>query len=217
MFPQMQAKDLYSPTFSLAFRLVDRDNAELGTTLMIEGQLLPEAQLDALNQKSSEIIPDSVVTKLPDPRIDSGIEWLLNTVIQEFPSLNDRVCSDTKKKSQEEAAKRVARERKVLRNKIMSAFPQLVDPSLLPEDMSMVPEDTFSEDEGLSFLASEIGEDVSSLPDIGRKVAAMVGYQRLALQIIGTLKAPVSKKKEPIAWEGIEALIQDIRKELKLE
>ena len=44
----------------------------------------------------------------------------------------------------------------------------------------------------------------------------MVGYQRLALQIIGSLKVPISKKKEPMTWSEIHDLIIDIRNELGL-
>ena len=48
------------------------------------------------------------------------------------------------------------------------------------------------------------------------EVAAMTGYQRLALQIVGSLKVPISKKKEPMTWEEIYALVLEIRVELGL-
>ena len=69
---------------------------------------------------------------------------------------------------------------------------------------------------GLNFLAAEIGEDTTGLPQIGRDIAAGVGYQRLALQLLGALKAPIKKGKEPMSWEEIHTLVMDLRSELGL-
>ena len=57
---------------------------------------------------------------------------------------------------------------------------------------------------------------MDNLPKEAAEISAGVGYQRLALQIVGSLKVPISKKKEPMSWEGILALVLDIRTEVGL-
>eukprot|EP01035_Chromulina_nebulosa_P021280 gene21280-27573_t len=63
----------------------------------------------------------------------------------------------------------------------------------------------------------EIGLDnYNELPDIAKEICQLVGYQRLALQIIGSFKSPVSKKKTPMSWDDILTLIMELRNELGL-
>jgi len=150
-----------------------------------------------------------------DASIEKSLESLLALVQDKYELLNERVELDTKQKTLDEAKKRLERERKVLRNKIAAAFPDDVDPKFKP-DLPASPEDSFTMDEGHTFLAAEIGEDVAGLPSAALEVAHMVGYQRLALQIVGALKAPISKKKEPLAWDEIKALVVELRTELGL-
>lgn len=152
-----------------------------------------------------------------DPHIESGIEWLLQAVKTRYAELNDRVKIDSHLKAQEEARKQLARERNVLKSKIASAFYHDIDPTKMPGNVFQSPQDIFDEMTGLQFLASEIGEDDHSLEDIGKLTAAGVGYQRLALQIIGGLKCPISKKKSPMSWKEIYDLVLEIRSELGLE
>jgi hypothetical protein len=66
-------------------------------------------------------------------------------------------------------------------------------------------------------LASEIEEELQALEPIAKEIAALVGYQKLALTIIGGLKVPVSKKKEPMDWAAILDLVSDIRRELGIQ
>ena len=61
------------------------------------------------------------------------------------------------------------------------------------------------------------GEEDINLPPEARKLASWVGYQRLALQIIGALKAPISKKKIALSWVEISDIVVELRKELGLE
>ena len=152
-----------------------------------------------------------------DPRLESAVEWILTNVQNNYNSLNKRVQVDTQMKLQDEAKKRIEKERKVLRNKIACAFPHLVSKSpvgdlVLPD----APEDVFTMEEGLGFLAGEIGEDTEALPPIALEIAALIGYQRLALQLVGALKAPISKKKAPLSWDEIKAIIIELREELGL-
>ena len=85
--------DLSSPSFTATFSLNDNADAKLDRKLTIEG-LHVEADTNNSNNSSET---DNAVVKLLDPQIDSGVEWLLNTVIQDFSSLNTRVSIDTKK------------------------------------------------------------------------------------------------------------------------
>ena len=152
-----------------------------------------------------------------DPRIEAAFESILKEVLDKFETLNAKVSQDIKKKAAEEARKRIERERKVLKNKIACAFYDKLSPEVLATvNAEMDPKDIFDEEEGLTFLAAEIGEEVSRLPDIAVSIAALAGYQRLALQIIGALKAPINKKKVAMSWEEIHALIVELRKELEL-
>ena len=48
------------------------------------------------------------------------------------------------------------------------------------------------------------------------EVVRLIGYQRLAMQIIGTLKVPINKKKVSMSWPEIKDLIIELRAELGL-
>lgn len=149
-----------------------------------------------------------------DPRIESTLESLLNEIQLHYETLSARVDKDCAVKAEMEAKKRQEKERRILRNKIISAFPDKVDKAFVDENTPKEPEDVFSKEEGESFLVAEIGID--KLPEIGVEVAAMVGYQKLALQIIGAFICPVSKKKKPMTWEECKALVSELRVEIGL-
>jgi hypothetical protein len=51
---------------------------------------------------------------------------------------------------------------------------------------------------------------------IAIEIIGLVGYQRLAMQIIGGLQCPVNKAKVPLSWLEILALIVELRLELGL-
>jgi small GTP-binding protein len=161
-----------------------------------------------------EVIPEDFEA---DPRIEASLLHLLNQILADFDVLNERVRADSLRKSAEEAQKRVAKERKVLKNKIACAFLQDVDQEFVAaHQIEADPGNIFSEEEGLTYLASEIGEEVGNLPAQAKEIAHMVGYQKLALTIIGGLKSPVSKKKVPMEWQELHDLIADLRRELGL-
>ena len=147
-----------------------------------------------------------------DPRLETALEILLKQTQEQYASLNARVERDSVIKSAQEAKKRQEKERKILRNKILCAFPHKVDKAFVTEDTPKEPEDTFSIEEGETFLAAEIGID--KLPPIGVEVAAMIGYQKLALQMVGAFIHPISKKKKAMTWEECHALVVELRLEL---
>lgn len=166
----------------------------------------------------SSFLPDEYDENFQmDPRIEAAFETILREVLGNYETLNAKVAEDIKKKAAEESRKRIDRERKVLKNKIACAFYDRLSLEVLATvNAENDPKDIFDEEEGLTFLAAEIGEEVSRLPDIAVSIAAMAGYQRLALQIIGALKAPISKKKVAMTWDEIHSLIVELRRELEL-
>ena len=200
----------------------------------IPGASSGEALVDKLGMSSTQlsnpaikvvecscVVPEYEGVPLPDScadgRIEEGMEWIIKVVQDTFELIDNRVKIDTKKKEEEEAKKRLEKERRVLRNKIAVAFMDTIEPSLLPADLPTPnPEDAFTEGEGLTFLASEIGEEISALPEEAVTVAKFVGYQRLALQIVGALKAPINKKKVPLTWPAILDIVVELRNDLGL-
>jgi GTPase SAR1 family protein len=152
-----------------------------------------------------------------DKRLEMGLEWLLTVVNSEYEELNARVLVDTKKKTADEAKKRLQRERKVLRNKIASVFLDSIPANLLPDGVEKSStEEIYDEAEGIKFLADEIGQAPETLPEEAIHTAQLIGYQRLALQMIGALNCPISKKKTPMSWEEIKHMIVELREELGL-
>jgi hypothetical protein len=142
------------------------------------------------------------------------LEGLLKQVQDQYDTLNTRVEKDSIVKAELEAKKRREKERKILRNKILCAFPDKVNKEFVTEDTPKEPEDVFSVEDGETFLAAEIGVD--KLPPIGVDVAAMIGYQKLALQMVGAFICPISKKKKAMSWDECKALVVELRSELGL-
>jgi hypothetical protein len=73
---------------------------------------------------------------------------------------------------------------------------------------------TFSVSEGEEFLATELGLDAIMIPKEAKEVAALVGYEKYALMIIGALACPVSRKKEAWSWSDIKTHVLRIREEI---
>ena len=154
-----------------------------------------------------------------DERVDEGVDWLLRMILARFSELQSRVALDSAKKDNEEMLKRLSRERKVLKNKVASAFYAELSPELRSELTAVeAPKEgeIFSAEEGLAFLATEIGTAPGELGAEVNDLCAAVGYQCLALSLIGGLFCPVSKKKTPMSWAEIGTLVEGIRAELQL-
>lgn len=177
---------------------------------------MPPQQV-VIYSNTTAAVPAEGEEKVADPRIEAALEQLLEVVISRFDELNERVIEDIKLKAIEEARRRIERERNVLRKKIATAFISEVDPAYIAEQqIEAEPERIFDVDEGVAFIAAEIGEEVANLPQEAIEVAAMVGYHQLAMQIVGGLRAPVSKKKTPLNWPEIHSMVKELRAELNL-
>jgi ADP-ribosylation factor-like protein 13B len=153
----------------------------------------------------------------PDSRIEKGVTALIKTITSQYDFLNQKVIKYSKIKNSEDSKKRLEREKNVLKDKIATAFPTLVNKEKYPHKIEIDENSIYNEVEGVEFLAGEIGEEPSKLPKIALKIAKLVGYQRLALSIIGALKVPINKKKIAMEWNEIFELVFDARKELGLE
>lgn len=152
-----------------------------------------------------------------DPRIEEGLEGLLTTIMEKFDDLNLKVQRDSEVKAQLDEIRRLQKERYVLKCKIACAFVGQIAPAVLaPLNIVEDPKALFTAEEGVTFLAAEIGEEVANLHPLGVKIAGDLGNQRLALQMVGALKVPVNKKREPMSWEQIDELVTTLRTELGL-
>lgn len=158
--------------------------------------------------------PESDYAGGADPRIETSLELLLSTVLKQFQQLNTRVQRDIEIKDAEEIKRRAEKERKILRSKIICAFPHKVDKAFLTPDLPTTPEDVLGKEDGETFLAAEIG--VEKLPPIGVEVAALIGYQKLALQMVGSFICPISTKKKAMSWEECRDMIVELRLEVGL-
>ena len=70
---------------------------------------------------------------------------------------------------------------------------------------------------GLEFLCAEVGDSsVEAMEPLAKDVAAMVGYQKLALQMVGNMRCPISRKKKAWEWSAIRTHIMELRRELGL-
>jgi len=113
-------------------------------------------------------------------------------------------CQLEKEKQEEEKRQK---DRRVLRKSISKGF------GLGGEEV----EDAFSKEDGEEFLAQEIGfMKAEELEDEGKEVAELVGYQKLALMMIGGMFAPISSKKKKYTWAEIKAHVMEIRAEVGL-
>lgn len=161
--------------------------------------------------------PDPEAELSTDPRLDLALEWLINATKKDYARINQRVLTDTERKNKEDEHKRALKDRNVLKKKIASALHQIIDPSLMPEDVTFSENDVYDRDEGIKFLEGEIGIELTAEETAGKLIAAAVGYQRLALQMIGGMYNPPNKqKKKPMSWEEIQKIVESIRLELGL-
>lgn len=75
--------------------------------------------------------------------------------------------------------------------------------------------DVFNKIEGELFLSNELGlTECDVLTTQGKEVAALVGYQKYALMIIGNMISPLKSQKKGIEWDEVEAYIRSIVEEI---
>ena len=188
------------------------------------GLLLPTTNPALPPQTNKETGTDK---RNPDKSLEIHIEQLISNIRHNYDHLQKQVENDTYTKLKEETLKRLEREKYVLKTKIALAFYTLINPILLSNTLNKTTlddppvvvvtekdQDLFTEEEAIPFLTSEI--NATELDEGGRRVAMLVGYQRLALQIVGGMYAPINKHKAALSWAEIEGIVLEIRAQLGL-
>ncbi|CAN0083149.1 unnamed protein product [Scytosiphon promiscuus] len=143
-----------------------------------------------------------------DERLEGAVEWLLESVQGSFAALNERVQHDLQDMEREFQLEKEKKQLQVMRGLLRKAFPDVEGGER---------QDCFDESEGLEFLAGEVGLDPDKLDAEGAEVAALVGYQKLALQMVGNMKSPISRKNRARSWEEIRRLVVGLRREVGLD
>jgi signal recognition particle receptor subunit beta len=191
--------------------LCNKDDASLSPAVVKEDEVRQRLNLEGV--EDAAVTRCSVHSALagqggaPDPRLDSKFEWLLDTIFARWEILKERVQADMSDMEAAFAQEREQKKRNVLKKLLIKAFPAEGEAA----------QDTFEPEEGLEFLSSELGVARGDICADAHQAAKLVGYQKLALQMIGNMKEPVSKKVEPKAWEEILALLVSLREEVGLE
>jgi hypothetical protein len=71
------------------------------------------------------------------------------------------------------------------------------------------PEECMSEAEGLEFFASELGCTIENMDPTAKRLAALMNYQKLALQMTAAMNQPVNpKKRAPKSWDEVAAYVE---------
>jgi ADP-ribosylation factor-like protein 13B len=151
-----------------------------------------------------------------DIRLENALVWLLDSIRVRYDELNEKLRMDTESKDKLDEKERLRKERHVLKSKIACAFVSQIDPQYLTNvnvETNNV-NDLWGEVDGIKFLAGEIGVEVDNMDTIACEVAGLIGYQRLALQMIGAMNVPINKKKVPMSWPEIKRLVLELRAEL---
>jgi small GTP-binding protein len=140
-----------------------------------------------------------------DAEIDSGLEWLLENIAGDFENIKTRMAEDVEKEKAREIKEKEEKDRRVMKKSLCKAFGKGGEAQ----------EDVFSKEDGEEFLAQETGfMKAEELDAEGCEVAAMVNYQKLALMMVGGMKAPISSKKKKWTWPEIKAYVEGVLAEI---
>ncbi|CAB1115611.1 unnamed protein product [Ectocarpus sp. CCAP 1310/34] len=133
------------------------------------------ADLGLSNRRDAKVCHCSVNASkaaggVPDERLEGAVEWLLETINESFPALNERVQHDLQDMEREFQLEKERKQLQVMRGLLRKAFPQVEGGER---------EDCFDESEGLEFLTSEVGLEPGTLDAEGAEIASLVGYQKV--------------------------------------
>ncbi len=143
----------------------------------------------------------------PDPNIDTSIEWLLNVSLENFVDLNERVLEDGKEVQVLRQKKKDERVKRVLSSSLCKAF------GLQGEEVSEV----FDAYDGEDFMAHEVGlAGRKDLPVPAKKLCSLVGYQRFAMMIVGSIVTTQNEGSPQKSWEDAIEFVEAARNELGL-
>eukprot|EP00638_Chattonella_subsalsa_P000749 CAMPEP_0117734644 /NCGR_PEP_ID=MMETSP0947-20121206/807_1 /TAXON_ID=44440 /ORGANISM="Chattonella subsalsa, Strain CCMP2191" /LENGTH=542 /DNA_ID=CAMNT_0005549483 /DNA_START=106 /DNA_END=1734 /DNA_ORIENTATION=- len=143
----------------------------------------------------------------PDARMDSTLEWLFDQIQHNWEALDARVTADTEDMKLEFERQKFEKNKKVFRGLLEKAF---------PKGDEVERENCMEAEEAYDFLAAEIGVEASTLPNIAKEICHHCGYQTLAIQMVGGMKVPISKKNRVWEWEEILQYVNERRQEVNL-
>lgn len=172
-----------------------------------------------------------------DERLLEGVDWIAARVVARHAELAERVVADMEAQEAKRREAQAKKEANVFRTVLKKAF---VVGEYADEKG---PVECFDEHEGLGFFASELGVTpplenggdgtdeaaahaaVERAAEAGilmlgpepRELAQLVGYQKLAMQMMGGWFNPINKKKRaPMSWAAIRDYVLERRAEVGL-
>lgn len=170
-----------------------------------------------INNNRCHLIPFNC--DLNDPMLEEGLDQLLHSVRNQQAILYARVEKDSHVRRIADSQRRLEREKRVLKIKIAQAFHSYIAPDIL-QDLDYSQGDdmgSLNEDAAVKFLASEIGIDsTTELPPQAITIVSLLGRQRIALQIVGSMYVPINKSRNALSWTEILNIVIDLREELGL-
>jgi hypothetical protein len=149
-----------------------------------------------------------------DPRLEEGLEWLLEAVKGDWDALDGRVKADTADFDAQVLEKKAEKERNAFRTGLRKAFPAArAEGEAYTEKESEV----FTVAEGTAFLHGELlldeGEDLSAEAS---KLLARCGYQKICMMILGKLANPIKKAAKKWTWPELAEYVDQRRVECGL-
>ena len=139
-----------------------------------------------------------------DERLEPALECLLGVCKDRYDELQQRVADDLAAFKVEQERKKREQKERVLKRVMEKAFPE-----------SGEPVECWDEADGLQALSEEMLLDsVDELPPLAKEAAAFCRYQKMALQMVGAMHVPVSKKTAPMSWEQILEVLARIKQSI---
>ena len=191
-------------------RLANKPVLVLGNKQDVEGAASTEVLGDAFGVAALTNVSVSCCTAMAatedavDARLESSLESIFGTINEQFDALQRRVADDLAAYEAEQQRKQQEQKERVLKRVLEKAFPTEGEA-----------QECWNEADGLQALSEEVGcASVDELSDGARAAAKACNYQRLALQMIGAMNVPISKKKTPMSWEDIISMLERVKEQL---
>jgi small GTP-binding protein len=133
-----------------------------------------------------------------DPRVERAVDWLAQKIDDKAGALEARRTRETAATDAWDALQKEKKEQRVFRKVLRKAHP-----------VEGEPEECMSEAEGLEFFASELGCTIENMDPTAKRLAALMNYQKLALQMTAAMNQPVNpKKRAPKSWDEVAAYVE---------
>jgi len=144
-----------------------------------------------------------------DPRVERALDWLAARVDENAGSLEARRTRETQATDAWDAEQKEKKAQRVFRKCLRKAHPQQGEP-----------EECMSAEEGEEFFAMELGNtvvdgggvvsaDLGAMDPTAKRLAKLMNYQKLALQLTASMHVPVNpKKRAPMAWDDVALYVE---------